>query len=575
MQCKKRKFSDDSSDPYTELDSSNDGVLRTEDGSKFQMNRNLLARRCPYFKTLFCGDFADSTDVLLKGIDAETLQSILVYLYTGTIQLIKLNEENATNILVASDYLLIDSLMQESRSFVLREMSLTNCVPLFLAAWRIENLDILDKCHRFIVIHFQEIVSQSEEICSLPLEALKKLFREKSLNASNERTVWNVIVRWIISNTPDSLQLFPELLRYISFDDADEPLTNDIIFYKMIQENSFCQKLIFGELQHAAQHQNFRQILNSQSIFTGSRIPTDIHCCIAEEGFYKNIYLTWDGEIDYWRKVGSVHFLPNYLIQLDRYVYTFGISIEIKLAFDMFDEKCLPMPHTICKFRWDYSVVSANGFIYVMGGCEEDFSYIEDIERFDPRTRKWELVSRMVPIYVSEAVAVRGYIYAIGYENALTNMMVQVYDPASDRWSSVSAPRLLKLQTTAIVFRGRLYLIGGEYWRSMEEYDPVNDVWIPMPNLPLVYRTPRALVLNDVLIVCEDDLYRRLGESRIITPPVYWDSENQTWYIIQESSPLHMIDLLKFCTITEPNVVKGIVKRNRQKSKRCVKSPFA
>ncbi|GBN08836.1 Kelch-like protein 3 [Araneus ventricosus] len=582
MQCQKRKFGNDSFDPYRESDFFSDAVLRTEDGNKFKINRNLLARHCPFFKALFSGDFGDSIDVLLKGIDAETLGSILVYLYTGTIHL---NEEKATKILVASDYLLIDSLVQESRSFVLREMSPTNCVPVFLAAWRIESLGILNNCYRFIVIHFEEVVSQSEEIGSLPLEALKTFLRDKSLNVSDERTVWNVIVRWLKFDFPDRLQLFPELLRYISLEDADEPLVNDIIHPNMIQKNNFFLEPVFGELQYADHLQNFRQILNSQSIMTGSRIPTEVHLiihyCIAHNSFDKNIYLTWDGETDYWRKVGSVNFFPDYLIQLGRYVYMFDTSMKMSSAFDTFDGKCVPLT-PINKNRCFYSVVSVNGFIYVMGGIVDDFNYREDIERFDLRTGKWELVSRMAPMSLSEAVAVNGYIYAIGYDRVVRNpnMMVQVYDPTSDKWSFVSAPRLFMPEITAVAFRGHLYLIGGETFgcvlRSMEEYDPVTDVWIPMPDLPVAYRSPRAVALKDVLIVYEEDLvYKTCGESCDGPPPVYWDSENRMWHIIEESSPLRMIHFFKFCTITEPNVVKDIVKRNRQRSKRYVKSPLA
>ncbi|GBL98878.1 Kelch-like protein 38, partial [Araneus ventricosus] len=205
MECQLLKFVDVfMADPYKELDSFSDGVLITEDGSKFKIHRNLLASRCPFFKALFCGDFADGTEVLLKGIDAEILDSILVYLYTGTVHL---NEENVTDVFVAADYLLIDPLMQECRSFLLTLMTPTNCFSLFMAAWSIERLGILNDCYRFIVINFEEVVSHSEDIGSLHFEALKRILRNKSLNISEERTVWNAIVNWVEFDLPKRLQL--------------------------------------------------------------------------------------------------------------------------------------------------------------------------------------------------------------------------------------------------------------------------------------------------------------------------------------------------------------------------------
>ncbi|GBO40368.1 hypothetical protein AVEN_273176-1 [Araneus ventricosus] len=296
------------------MNSSGDEFLITEDGGKFKISRNVLAERCSYFQAVFFGDFGDGTDVLLKGIDTETLENILVYLYSGNIHL---NEKNATDILVVSDYLLIKPVVQKSSSFALKEMTSTICVPQFLAAWGIERLGTFNICHRFIVIHFQEVVSLYEEIGIIPLEALKTVLREKSLNASDEKAVWNVFVRWIQFDLIDRVQFVPELLKYISLEDADKPLLNDVICHNLIKENNFCKKLIFSELQDADHLQNFRQFLNTNNM-TGLRISTNIHLifhhCIKTFSSDKNIYLTFDGELDYWRKVGSVEYFPDYII---------------------------------------------------------------------------------------------------------------------------------------------------------------------------------------------------------------------------------------------------------------------
>ncbi|GBO12884.1 hypothetical protein AVEN_34151-1, partial [Araneus ventricosus] len=210
-----------------------------------------------------------------------------------------------------------------------------------------------------------------------------------------------------------------------------------------------------------------------------------------------------------------------------------------------------------------YSVVSMNGFIYVIGGINEINSHpINDIERFDPRTGKLKVVSCMIPMFQSKTISAKGFIYVIKYNEYLRNpkMMVQVYDPASDKWLSFSVPSIFKPEITEIERRGHLYLIG--YKLSLlklipclEEYDSMVDIWIPMPYLLFIYRIKKAVVVKDVPIVHEEN--RRSGEC---TPPVYWVPENRTWHILQESSPLCMIHMSKICTITDPNVVKVIVK---------------
>ncbi|GIY69104.1 kelch-like protein diablo [Caerostris extrusa] len=58
----------------------------------------------------------------------------------------------------------------------------------------------------------------------------------------------------------------------------------------------------------------------------------------------------------------------------------------------------------------------------------------------------------------------------------------------------------------------------------------------------------------------------------VTTPPVCWDVENRKWHVISESSPLYMVHLYQFCTITEPKVVERIVKRNRHQDNKWVKN---
>ncbi|GBM14245.1 hypothetical protein AVEN_167326-1 [Araneus ventricosus] len=94
----KRKFNSDTSNLNEEL--KYDAVLRTEDGRKFQVHIDLLASQSDFFKALFCDGFGDGRDVLLKGIGAKSLESILEYIYTGSINL---NKNNAVDIFVASD----------------------------------------------------------------------------------------------------------------------------------------------------------------------------------------------------------------------------------------------------------------------------------------------------------------------------------------------------------------------------------------------------------------------------------------------------------------------------------------
>jgi kelch-like protein 38 len=58
-------------------------------------HRNVLASSSPYFRAMFCSNFRESIEakVQLKGIDAPTLEQIIMYVYTGEAHI------TATNVL--------------------------------------------------------------------------------------------------------------------------------------------------------------------------------------------------------------------------------------------------------------------------------------------------------------------------------------------------------------------------------------------------------------------------------------------------------------------------------------------
>ena len=95
------------------------------------------------------------------------------------------------------------------------------------------------------------------------------------------------------------------------------------------------------------------------------------------------------------------------------------------------------------KARSGHSVASSGGYLYVAGGEGH-----RDMERYDPTTDSWALVTSSVALdgamgrHACGLVAVGGFLYIIGGPNAPKGL--QRYDPKTDSWTvmaSMSAPR--------------------------------------------------------------------------------------------------------------------------------------
>lgn len=133
-------------------------------------------------------------------------------------------------------------------------------------------------------------------------------------------------------------------------------------------------------------------------------------------------------------------------------------------------------------------------------------------EVYDPATNKWEARSPM-PTARNHAAsaAVGGKVYVIGgrvgsafITRASNTDVVEVYDPATDQWGALLAPMPTPRSAGAWgAFNGRIYVAGGEQrtsefqrtFRVVEAYDPAANRWSTLP--PMEF--PRHGLAGDVV----------------------------------------------------------------------------
>lgn len=236
--------------------------------------------------------------------------------------------------------------------------------------------------------------------------------------------------------------------------------------------------------------------------------------------------------------------------------------------------------------RSRYTVASVGDCIYVFGGYTADFDPIDVDERYNPISNTWDTIPPMQRMYFTEVVTMNGRIYVIGglrEEEDLINFfkMVQVFNPESNSWYVVDAPNVIGDEFKAVVYRGRLYVIVDVELDEADkhialEYSPEDDSWEFLPNLPFTYFIPKAIELEDRLIVFENRLQTRSALNNIKAhPPVFWDTYEKRWVAIEKSSSLFNVNFYQFCKISQPSIVKNVMRQNRLSGADWVKSPFA
>jgi len=219
-----------------------------------------------------------------------------------------------------------------------------------------------------------------------------------------------------------------------------------------------------------------------------------------------------------------------------------------------------------------------DGRIYVFGGAtkygdlSEDFSCVPTVEVYDPATDTWTQVSDMPwARHGHTASVVDGKVYIIGgLDDEVVKLFlegkieldkvlelfstVDVYNPATDMWTTAPALPNGRKGPTAAVVEGKIYIIGG-YWgpegtklSTVEEYAPdlrdFSNVFfmslqsgLNMISLPLEPRTPYtarsfAESLSATVVIKLDEARQRFVGFTLDAPDDGFAVEGGKGYIV-------------------------------------------
>ena len=223
-----------------------DVVLMTEKGNtKLYAHRSVLAASSSYFYNLYTGTYLSrySRETIIRSITDEILGVILDYIYSSEILL---DQVNIADILDASFQLGLESLRLQCESFLLRELSVENCIKMtnFARMYSLETLQREGK--RFIIDNFLEI-KNSEEFFQLPSKDLAEIVADDDLNVRNEEQVYNAIRAWVNFDVSSRQPEFADLLSHVRLPFISRKFLLGTIDKDTLVTSSFASKELVAE----------------------------------------------------------------------------------------------------------------------------------------------------------------------------------------------------------------------------------------------------------------------------------------------------------------------------------------
>ncbi len=150
------------------------------------------------------------------------------------------------------------------------------------------------------------------------------------------------------------------------------------------------------------------------------------------------------------------------------------------------------------------------GKIYVIGG-RTGVEFLATVEVYDPATDTWSTGPSLPAACESPGIGVLGdEIYVAGGLEADrgTTPALKIFDPAQGTWRTGPPMPTGRAFVASAVLQGRLVILGG--WpvypqqiplATVEAYDPETESWSMLPPMPVPRREASAAVLEGILYV--------------------------------------------------------------------------
>lgn len=142
--------------------------------------------------------------------------------------------------------------------------------------------------------------------------------------------------------------------------------------------------------------------------------------------------------------------------------------------------------------RSSFATAVVDGAIYVIAGADDRYT-LDIVERLDPASGTWtRLPSAPTRRYGVAGVAVGQRVYvAGGFSDVEPLDTFEVYDVVAESWKALTPMPTARGDLSLVAFDGKIYAIGGsgrtqdgDQARTVEVYDPATDRWTPGPRLP-------------------------------------------------------------------------------------------
>ncbi|KAJ8281223.1 hypothetical protein GJAV_G00064990 [Gymnothorax javanicus] len=413
------------------------------DGEEIPVQKNVLAAASPYIRTKLNynppKEDGSVYTIELQGISMPIMKQILDYIFSGEITL---SEDTIQDVVQAADLLLLTDLKSLCCQFLESCITADNCIGIRLFSLHYCLHHVHYAATDFLQTHFRDVAT-TEEFRELPPDRLREILAIEKLNVGNEKHVLEAVVRWLQHDPVERRVHLKEVMSSVWVQGLDpsylrEQMLGDPLMREVIRE--YCHAPLGGVPQQG-------------EALLASFKPRGYSECIITVG----------GEDRATRKPSAATRCMCPLYDPNRQLWIDLASMSIG--------------------RTGHGVVAAEGYLFVVGGVDENKTVLSSGERYDPDTNTWSPIPPMSQARQNFGIAeLDGLIHVLGGEDGGTELLtIEVYDPHTKTWTTQGSMSMVRKIGCYATMNKKIYAMGGgsygKLYDSVESYDPKTQQW--------------------------------------------------------------------------------------------------
>lgn len=453
-----------------------DITLLVED-HEFHCHKIILATCSSYFRAMFMSGLSESkqSHVHLRNVDPITLQTIIAYAYTGNLEI---THSTVELLYETACFLQVDGVVCACRDFLLRSLSVENCVRILSLADAFGCAELKRSAQRVVELNFRH-VCRGESFMQLSHTLLLELLGSDALDVEREETVRQAAALWLEHDAAHRERHLSAVLSLVRVDALAE-ITQRAWFRGLPQNH----KSIVIQGLYKSMPKFFKPRLGMTKeemlIFVDADLASeynnhDLHRPSSE---FNNLHLRQSPSNNNDDDL-PLHHLPSSNAESQRSITCYSPQAE-KVY------KLTSPPDDLRRFG---ILVTPDNDVFVAGGEQPvkngKWKAVQSFYWLDAQQNAWVAKASMLSARTCPTlVFCHGHVYAIGgdgYDDmsgSHDDVTMECYDRRRDEWSATSSmptrSTLSQNNMATAAVNDHVYVV---FHDTLFRYSPRNDVW--------------------------------------------------------------------------------------------------